>query len=147
MRKEEEKEKKNAVVKSLITEVSDVKSILGRGLTGRYIVQDGHIEIKHLETLLTTDSFVCSVFSGYYQMLSIETQRNLSWFFRGCKRMNELGEQLEYSEFNKNEGIAMKFKLKNKFEALEVGLEKVNSILQSELDNPFEIILVRENSL
>ncbi len=145
MRQEEEKERKNAVVKSLITEVSDIKSILERGLTGKRIVENGHIEIRYLGHLMITDSFDSSVFSGYYQMLGIETQRNLSWFFRGCKRMNELGEQLEYREFNKKEANAMKFRLIKMVEALKDGLEKVNSFLQSELDEPFEIKLTREN--
>jgi len=143
MRKEEEKGRQNAVVKSLLTELADIKSVLDKGLSGRNFSYPG-ISIDYLEILLTTDSFDSVVFSGSYQMLMIETQRKLTWFYRGCKRMNELGLQLEYREFNKNEAIAMKFKIKNIYDGLNEGVAEVIISLQRELDKPFEINLVRK---
>jgi len=142
MRREEEIGRKNAVVKSLLTELADIKSVLDRGLSGRIIVYPGH-PINYLEPLLTTDSFDSVVFSGSYQMLKIETQRKLTWFFKGCKIMNELGMQLEYREFNKNGAIEMKFHIQKQYGGLKEGLNDVIKSLQSELDSPFEITLVR----
>ena len=78
IRREEEIERKNAVVKSLLTELADIKSVLDKGLSGIIVPYPG-TSISYLETLLSTDSFDSVVFSGSYQMLIIETQRKLGF--------------------------------------------------------------------
>jgi len=78
IRREEEIERKNAVAKSLLTELADIKSVLDKGLSGIIVPYPG-TSISYLETLLSTDSFDSVVFSGSYQMLIIETQRKLGF--------------------------------------------------------------------
>ena len=92
----EENERKNMVIKSLLTEIADIKSILEKGLTGKKVGHPGVI-MEYLEEVLLADAFDSIVYSGSYQMLDIKTQRALTWLYPICKQMNELTAQLSTS--------------------------------------------------
>jgi len=140
MRKEDEKERKEDMIKSLITEVIDNKRTLDKGLQSMKI--SGTTNVRYLENMSLTDAFDSTVFSGSYQLLTVETQRYVSWFFRGCKRMNLLLDRLRFCSDVEARHISQEIVVM--FPALKEGSIDTLSKLQEELGYTWMITLTEE---
>ena len=141
MRKEDEKERKEDMIKSLITEVTDNKRTLDKGLQPMKF--SGTTNIRYLENTSLTDAFDSTIFSGSYQLLTVETQRYVSWYFRGCKRMNLLLDRLKFCTTDV-EAIDISKEIVIIFPALKEGSIDTLSRLQKELGYTWTITLVEE---
>ena len=99
---EDEEERKEDMLKSLITEVTDNKRLIDRGPA-----KFSATHVNNIDSILSTDAFDSAVFSGSYQLLTIETQRRATWFFNDCKQMNRLLERQEFYEIARgdNKGV------------------------------------------
>jgi len=140
MRKEDETKRKEDMIKSLITEVTDNKRTLDKGLKSMKI--SGTTNVRYIEKKSTTDAFDSTVSSGSYQLLTVETQRYVSWFFNGCKRMNRLLDRLEWCTDVEARDISKEIVIK--FPALKEGSIDTLSKLQEELGYTWMITLTEE---
>ena len=141
LREENEKERKEDMIKSLITEVTDNKRTFDKGLQSMKF--SGTTNVRYLEKISLTDAFDSTVFSGSYQLLTVETQRYVSWFFRGCKRMNLLLDRLRFCTTDV-EARDISHEIVIIFPALKEGSIDTISRLQEELGYPWQITLTEE---
>jgi len=140
LREEDEIKRKEDMIKSLITEVTDNKRALDKGLQSIKI--SGTTNVRYLEKKSLTDAFDSTVSSGSYQLLTVETQRYVSWFFNGCKKMNLLLDRLQLSSDIEARHISQEIVIM--FPALKEGSIDTISILQEELGYTWTITLLEE---
>lgn len=140
LREENEKERKEDMIKSLITEITDNKRTLDKGLQSMKF--SGTTNVRYLETISLTDAFDSTVSSGSYQLLTVETQRYVSWFFNGCKQMNRLLDRLEWCTDVEARSISQEIGII--FPALKKGSIDTLSKLQEELGYTWQITLTEE---
>ena len=143
LREEEEKERKDDILKSLITEAFDNKSALERGLKEKRFSDNFNVTLS--EGIYSTDAFDSTIFSGSYQLLTVETQRHTTWFFNGCKRMNLLLERLEYGDISENEARYVSGEIIRYHTGLKGYADDIISRLQGELGYAWTIRVKREN--
>lgn len=131
IQKEEEKERKDDTIKSLIDEISENKKYLDEGLIERRYKEK--IKIYAFESELFTDSFDSCIFSGAYQLLSTDTQRRVSSYYGGCKNLNHYMDRLIYGEISDNEAFYLQERLQKVHPGLQVITEDVLERLRNEL--------------
>jgi len=140
MRKENEKERKEDMIKSLITEVTYNKRTLDKGLQS--VKFSGTTNVYFIEKNFTTDAFDSTVFSGGYQLLTVETQRWVTWFFNCCKEMNLLLNRISFC--SESEARYISTEIERIFLEMKEGTIELLSKLQEELGYNWTITLIEE---
>jgi hypothetical protein len=135
----EQMNKKEAIIHSIFVEIRDNLDTLKKGLNKRIYYNHVNESIELLIHILSTDAFDSSVFSGSYQLLSVETQRRLTWFYKRCNIMNDLTNTIAVNDYlnkNRREIIEIKFSVRNLHEELLKNLKEVELQLVSESKKP-----------
>jgi len=138
---EDEEERKEDIIKSLIAEIIDNKRTFDKGLQSMKF--SGTTNVYFTEKNFTTDAFDSTVFSGGYQLLTVETQRWVTWFFNCCKKMNLLLDRLRFCTTDV-EARYISPKIEEIFLEMKEGSIELLSKLQEELGYNWTITLTEE---
>ena len=140
LRREDERKRKEDIIKSLIAEIADNERALEDGLKEEIFSDSANV--VYLDGNLSADAFDSNIFSGGYQLLTVETQRHTTWFFNGCKRMNQLLDRLGYSGISESEVIFVSSEISRIYSGLGEGASNARSRLEKELGYTWAIDII-----